>query len=187
MEWSLIELGRSGTRVWMRGGTLMRGTDTLTTKDVHNSCYGDGILAINNELKVGCYCYVQIQLDPDVRREMRETSLVDSYWLSIPECVPEKSKFKSRGDKDSWSQAGVSECSKGTSEGYKWEQVILVLLRSDPTRSGRTEGRMKDRVWRIAINYPHQNACQRDEYENRGEDKTARAELEDPSVPRNLR
>ena len=57
----------------------MRGTDTLTTKAVHNSCYGDGILATNNELKVGCYCYVQIQLDPDVLREMQETSPVDSY------------------------------------------------------------------------------------------------------------
>ena len=75
----MIKLGRSGTGVWMRGGVLMRGTDTLTTNAVHNSCYGDGILATNNELKVGCYCYVQIQLDPDVLREMQETSPVDSY------------------------------------------------------------------------------------------------------------
>ena len=33
----------------------MSGTDSLTTKAVHNSCYGDGVLAINNDLKVGCY------------------------------------------------------------------------------------------------------------------------------------
>jgi len=33
----------------------MRGTDILTTKAVHNSCYGDGVLATNNELKVGYY------------------------------------------------------------------------------------------------------------------------------------
>ena len=40
---------------------------------------------------------------------------------------------------------------------------------SDPTGSGRTEGRVKDRVRRTAINSPHQNACRRDEYENRGD------------------
>ena len=61
------------------------------------------------------------------------------------------------------------------------------MLCSDLTGSGRTERRAKDRVRQIAINYPHQNACQRDEYENRGEDETAEAKPEFPSVPKNLR
>jgi len=30
----------------------MRGMDTLTAKATHNSCFGDGVLATNNELKV---------------------------------------------------------------------------------------------------------------------------------------
>ena len=50
-----VILGRSGTGVLVKGGVLMKGTDVLTTKAVHNSCYGDGVLATNNELKVGYY------------------------------------------------------------------------------------------------------------------------------------
>ena len=33
----------------------MRGTDALTTKAVHNSCCGDGVLATNNKLMIGRY------------------------------------------------------------------------------------------------------------------------------------
>ena len=43
------------------------------------------------------------------------------------------------------------------------------LLRSDPTGSGRTKGRRKDRVRRTAIDCPPQNACRRNEYKNRGD------------------
>ena len=44
-----------------------------------------------------------------------------------------------------------------------------IVLRSDPTGSGRTEGGRKDRVRRTAIDCPHQNACRRDESETRGD------------------
>ena len=43
------------------------------------------------------------------------------------------------------------------------------LLRSDPTRSGCTEGGTKERVRWTAIDCPHQNACRRDESETRGD------------------
>ena len=48
----------------------------------------------------------------------------------------------------------------------EWGLRIVDMLCLDLTGSARTKGRAKDRVWRTAIDSPHQNVCRRDEYEN---------------------
>ena len=55
----------------------------------------------------------------------------------------------------------------GGAAGDPWQQHVM--LRSDPTGSGRTEGGTKRRVRRTAIDCPHQNTCRRDESETRGD------------------
>ena len=66
---------------------------------------------------------------------------------------------------------------------YETKQV----LRSDPTGSGRTEERTKRQIRRTAIDCPHQNACWEERSQEQRRNKMARAEPEDPSVPKNLR
>ena len=67
------------------------------------------------------------------------------------------------------------------------DPVLVRLLRSDPTGSGRTEGRTRSRVRRTAIDCPHQNACREDENETRGDLRRPEPNRSFRAFRRNLR
>ena len=61
------------------------------------------------------------------RGKDEKTSPVDSYRLSIPERVPERTRSRTEETRDGQSRAGDSERSEEPQRDTKEKQVILVL------------------------------------------------------------